>query len=152
MSCSGDSLANSAQLIDRDQLSRGERWLVPDRVSLPLIGGTLATKGAHLTCQGGSLPGTEQVARMPRLRPGRRRGGGGGGRRRRDGWTVTKTVGVMGYKKSNQATDDFLNPIFRHRVPDRSRKEFLISRLRSLPPCHHTPTSKSLLNPGFSVY
>ena len=37
--------------------------------------------------------------------------------------------------------DCCLWPADRHSFHDRSKKDFLISRLRSLPPRHHTPTS-----------
>ena len=82
----------------------------------------------------GRIPGTEQVARMPL----------GPGRRRREVDTDGRMDGhqdcsAMGWKKSNQVEHDFLNPILRHRVPDRSKKE-LFFRLRFLPFCHHTLT------------
>ena len=104
MSCSGDFLAKSTQKIDRDQLSRGERWQCRTDV---LVTDWWRSCIGHVrsTLQGGPLPGTEQVTRM--LMRSEEEGSGHEGT---DG---------RGLQESNQVKQDVL-PIVRQRVLDRS--------------------------------
>ena len=62
-----------------------------------------------------------------------------------------RNLGLGGEEGGDQAKQDLLNQTMRDCSEDKSQKDFLTSRLRRLPFCHHTPTLK-FTKSRFSVY
>ena len=112
MSCSGDTLTDCAHQVDGDEMSGGERCQCRTAVFVTYSRHS-CIRNVRNTLQGGSLPGTEQLARMFMLRPEGGTGGGRDGWRQTDGGTVTK-AGAMGWEGGNQAKQEFLFQSVRH--------------------------------------
>ena len=120
MSCFGDTLANSAQRIELDDMSGGERWQCRTAVFVTYWRHS-CIRNVRNTLQGGSFPGTEQVARRLMLRPKGGTGAGGDGWRQTDGHQ-SQSDGLGGGQRGEKGLSQ--QKCVSHCSEDKFRKDF----------------------------